>query len=187
MPDALELLLSRNSAPLLREPAPEDSELEVMFRAATRAPDHAWLRPWRFVTIAGAEREGCGEVLEESLRRREPDAAPAALEKVRKAPLRAPMIIVVIARITEHPKVPPVEQRCSAACAAHGILLAAEALGYAGIWRTGAVAFDDYVAGQLGCADNEEIIGFLYIGTRAGPSKGLPELDVGEFVTRWAR
>ena len=77
------------------------------------------------------------------------------------------------------------EQRLSAGCAAQGILLAAEALGYAGIWRTGDPAFDRNVMDGLGLSQNEEIIGFIYLGTRAGERKGLPQLNVEDFVSQW--
>ena len=87
--------------------------------------------------------------------------------------------------ISEHPKVPAVEQRLSAGCAAHSLLLAAEAQGYAGIWRTGDAAFDRRVMDALGLAANEEIIGFLYIGTRDGKTKSLPDLAHDDFVSQW--
>ena len=126
-----------------------------------------------------------GQLLERSLLRREPDADEAAREKARTAPLRAPLLLVAIARLSEHPKVPYVEQRISAGCAAHGVLLAAEALGYAGIWRTGPAAFDRTVMDELGLVPDEEIVGFLYLGTRDGRTKGIPELDPVDFLSAW--
>jgi nitroreductase len=185
MRDTLVFLQTRNSAPRLTEPAPPPEDLQEIFRAALRAPDHAWLRPWRFITIAGQRREAFGEVLEASLLRRNPAADAAALAKARNAPLRAPLVVVVVARITQHPKVPPVEQRLSAGCAAHAILLAAEACGYAGIWRTGEGAFDRTVMDVLGLEANEEIVGFIYLGSREGAAKPLPHLDTAEFVSSW--
>lgn len=150
-----------------------------------RAPDHAWLRPWRFLTIAGDRREALGLVLEQSLMLRQPDADEAARLKARGAPLRAPLLVVVVACLSQHPKVPAIEQRLSAGCAAQGILLAAEACGYAGVWRTGDAAFDRTVMSALGLQDNEEIIGFIYLGSRDGRSKPLPELATAEFVSSW--
>jgi nitroreductase len=185
MNDILAFLHHRNSSPRLTDPAPQPEELEQIFRAALRAPDHAWLRPWRFITIGGERRRDLGDVLEQSLLQRNPNADEAARSKARNAPLRAPLVVVVVARLTEHPKVPPVEQRLSAGCAAHGVLLAAEACGYAGIWRTGDAAFDRRVMDALGLAANEEIIGFLYLGTRDGAAKPLPRLEAGDFVSNW--
>ena len=185
MSETLNLLLHRNSAPKLAGPAPSDEDMDTIVRAGLRAPDHAWLTPWRFVVIRGDRREAFGEVLAEALARREPDADQAALDKARAAPLRAPLMIAVLAHIKPHPKVPPVEQRLSAGCAAHAMLLATEALGFAGIWRTGGAAFDENVHRALNAEANEEIIGFLYIGTRAGKAKPLPQREPRHFTSDW--
>ncbi len=185
MPDVLQCLQTRNSAPRLVAPGPTGAQLNELLQAALRAPDHAWLRPWRFIAIEGERRDDFGEVLERCLLRRDPGADPSAREKARSAPLRAPLLLVVVARLQEHPKVPVDEQRLSAGCAAHAILLAAEALGYAGIWRTGNAAFDPYVGSALGLESNEEIIAFLYLGTRDGSPKNLPQLSSADFLSRW--
>lgn len=185
MTDLLHFLQHRNSSPKLTGPAPSDAELEEIFRAALRVPDHAWLRPWRFITIAGERRDDFGLVLERCLRQRNPRADEAALQKARNAPLRAPLVVVVVARLTEHPKVPLIEQRLSAGCSAHAILLAAEACGYAGIWRTGAASFDRAVMAALGLDANEEITGMIYLGTRDGSRKTLPSLAAADFVSNW--
>ncbi len=185
MNDILNFLQSRNSAPRLVAPAPSAAELEQIFRCALRAPDHAWMRPWRFLTISGERREDLGELLEHALLQRNPNASAGEREKARNSPLRAPLVIVSVVRISEHPKVPSVEQRLSAGCAAHAVLLGAEALGYAGVWRTGPAAFDPTVMSGLGLNDDEEIIGFLYLGTRDGDPKRLPELAPADYVSHW--
>jgi len=156
-----------------------------MVKAAVRVPDHAWLRPWRFLAIQGSRREALGAVFEAALVERNPDADASAHEKARKSPFRAPLVLVVIARLSEHPKVPLQEQRMSAACAAHAILLAAQAQGYAGVWRTGDAAFDRGVMSELGLAENEEITGFIYLGTRDGPAKMIPALAPDDFLSQW--
>jgi len=185
MNDILTFLQQRNSSPKLAAPAPSQDELQEIFRAAFRAPDHAWLRPWRFLVIAGERREVFGELLEQCLVKRNPQADETARTKARNAPLRAPLVIVPVVKLQEHPKVPHVEQRLSTGCAAHGLLLAAQALGYAGVWRTGDPAFDRNVMDVRGLAPDEEIIGFVYIGTREGEPKKLPSLDPADFVSNW--
>ena len=185
MNDVVEFLMNRNSSPRLAGPAPDAASLEAMFKVAMRAPDHAWLHPWRFLTIRGDRREALGQVFEQCLMLRKPEADDGARLKARNAPLRAPLLVVVIVRLSEHPKVPHAEQRLSAGCAAQGILLAAEATGYAGIWRTGDAAFDRNVMDALGLSEDEEIVGFLYLGSRDGKSKALPQLSTAEFVASW--
>ncbi len=185
MNDVIQFLQQRNSAPKLIAPAPSAAELESIYGAAMRAPDHARLRPWRFISVAGDRRQALGVLLRDALLARNPQADESAQDKAEKSSLRAPLIVVVVARITEHPKVPAIEQRLSAGCAAHGLLLAAQALGYAGVWRTGDAAFDRNVMDGLGLSDNEEVTGFLYLGTREGDPKPLPSLAIADFVSQW--
>jgi nitroreductase len=185
--DAVDLLLNRASVTRLADPAPTAAQLDLIFRAALRAPDHGQLRPWRFLTIQGEARERLGELFAEALRLRQPDASEETLHKPRKMPLRAPMVVVVIARVLSHPKIPASEQVLAVACAAHGILLAAHSQGLGAVWRTGEFAYDRHVAQQLGLAENEQLLGFIYLGTPEGNLRTPPELDPRSFVSQWDR
>ena len=182
---ALELLLNRNSHPKLVDPAPQGGSLELMYQAALRAPDHAALRPWRFIECSGEGLKRLGEVFVKAELARNPGADIEGLNKLRLQPLRAPLVIAVIARIQEHPKVPPSEQLLAAGCAAHSLLLAAEAEGFAGMWRSGWLCFDPLVKQELGLAAADELVGFIYLGTPAGRRKPLPEQATADFVERW--
>ena len=182
--DALELLFERNSQPLLAEPAPSDSEVELLLKAAFRAPDHAWLRPWRFISIRGESRNRLGDLFAEASAQ-DDSVSPEKVDKIRGKPLRAPLIIVVVVKTQDHPKVPEWEQYVSAGCAAQGILYAAHALGYGAIWRTGSMAENAHVNQGLGLADNEKIIGFVYLGTAKTGGKTIPELDTADFLSDW--
>lgn len=184
-PAALAFLQQRNSAPRLTAPAPDEQQFEQMLRCAMRSPDHAWLRPWRFISFRDERREDFGQLLLASVLRRNPEAEQAARDKALGAALRAPLVVAVMASIQEHPKVPAWEQRISAGCAAFGLSLAAEALGYAAVWRTGEYAQDAQLLADLGCAANEECVGFLYIGTRDGVPKAIPELAPADFHRSW--
>lgn len=182
--DALDLLLGRVSVSRLCEPAPDAAQLDLLFRAAFRAPDHGQLRPWRFLVVEGEGRERLGELLAEAVRQ-QPDAEVKAQEKARKMPLRAPMLVVAIGSPRPHAKVPESEQLLTVGCAVHGMLLAAQALGLGGIWRTGPLAYDRFVAQGLGLSEQEQILGFLYLGTPEGGLRTPPALDPADFVSVW--
>lgn len=51
--DALTLLTQRKSNKKLTAPAPNQVQLEQMFQAALRAPDHGKLEPYHFVVMQG--------------------------------------------------------------------------------------------------------------------------------------
>ncbi|OEC35354.1 Nitroreductase [Pseudomonas cuatrocienegasensis] len=183
--DALDALINRVSVPRLCEPAPDAAQREQLFRAALRAPDHGQLRPWRFLTIEGEAREQLGELFAEALLRKNPQTAEEALNKARNMPLRAPLLVVVIARTQAHAKVPTQEQVLAVGCAAHGMLLAAHAQGLGAVWRTGDMAYDAWVNAGLGLGDGEQNLGFLYIGTPEREPRTAPQAVIEDFVSAW--
>ena len=183
--DALDALLNRVSAPRLAEPGPTREQLDAICRAALRAADHALLRPWRFLVIREQARERLGELFVEAALAADPTLTPAGQDRLRGKTLRAPMIIVVIASHIAHPKVPGIEQDLSAAAAAQNMLNAAHAQGLGAMWRTGSMAYDQQVMAGLGLAENEKIIGFIYLGAINGKAKTLRPEDPTEHFKEW--
>jgi hypothetical protein len=184
--DAMELLLTRESALKLEAPGPSAAELDQIFAAAVRSPDHGRLRPWHFVVIGEFQRGRFGDLMADSLQRRDPEASAEALRREREKAFRAPCIVAVAAKVKREAKIRPIEQIASAAAAAQTIVLAAPALGYGAVWKTGAPAYDPAVKLALGLAEDDDIIGFLYIGTRTGGSAPFLRPVATDFVTTWA-
>lgn len=184
--EALDALINRVSVARLGEPAPTPEQRELLFRAALRAPDHGQLRPWRFLTVEGAARETLGELFARAQSARDPQAPAAVLDKARAMPLRAPLLVVVIASLKDHPKVPESEQLLAAGSAAHGLLLAAHAQGIGAMWRTGELSYDATVHAGLGLTGNERVVGFLYLGTPQGELRKPLPLDPADFVSGWS-
>lgn len=183
--DILSFLQQRSSAPRLTTPAPSADQLQAMFQAACRVPDHARLRPWRFLCVSGDRRAALGELMAECALANNPDINDMMLEKTRNGPLRAPVVVIVVASAKPHAKVPYCEQQWSAACAAYALVLAAEAEGFGGVWRTGELAFDRNLMTRLGLSAQEEIIGFIYLGTRQNECRSIPHVDLEEKVHYW--
>jgi nitroreductase len=182
--NALEALHSRGSLGKLSEPAPRGEALDNMLKAALRASDHQRLRPWRFLLIEGEAREKLGQIFAEAALATDPGLSSEKQTEIAAKALRAPLIVVVVARVREHPKVPDIEQLLSAGAAAQLMLVAAHAQGFAGIWRTGGVAYDPRVALRLGLESGDRIVGFLYLGT-ASAQKKIVETDPAEFTVHW--
>lgn len=161
--DALDLVVNRRSASRLSEPAPKGEALENILRAGMRAPDHGTLQPWRFVIIEDEGRERFSQLLVAAAH--EDRMEEKAIEKARKSPFRAPMIITVVAHCEEHHKVPRWEQVVSAGCAVMAMQMAAQAQGFNGIWRSGAWTEHHAVRQAFNCREQDAIVGFLYLGT----------------------
>lgn len=188
--DALENLLGRYSTPakLLNEPAPNDAELQTLFAAAVTAPDHCNLQPWRFLVISGNARRRLGDVFVEAYKKRDPNASVAQLENYRLKPLRAPLIIAVVADIQAgNLKVPVQEQLISAGVAAQHIQLAARALGYQSIWLTGINTHDLHVSSAMGLGFDEKIVGFIYLGSSQQPTLPPERPEPQQFVSEWTQ
>jgi len=189
--EALELLQHRRSTPAdqLDPPAPEGEDLDTILQAGVSAPDHDGLRPWHFLLIQGAARPRLGEVFAQALRQRDPDADAASLDKQRAKPQRAPLIVAVIACVDpDNARVPAIEQILSAGAALHRMQIAAQALGYGGVWLTGPSAHDGTVAEALGLDFDDRLVGFLYLGTPAphAATAGPPRPAVSAHATTWS-
>ena len=185
----LDLLLSRQSVSprLLEEPVPSEAELERAFQVALHAPDHGGLQPWRFRIVRGESRNKLGDLYAEALNRKTPDATEQQIEAARQKPLRAPMVIVVLAKITtNNPKVPPVEQIVSAGCALQNMLNCFHAMGYGAMLVTGVPAYDEGVRAAFGLAEEDALIGFLNVGTVADMPALRERKAPAGFVEEWS-
>lgn len=186
--NALDLMLGRASVPALLHEATEisDAELAQLYQAAMTAPDHGQLRPWRFLTIRGDARARLGDVFAEALLRRTPDAEPGMVEKDRQKPLRSPLLIAVIARLTpDHPKAPEIEQLLAAGMAGYNLILAAQAAGLGAVWLTGAPAYDSHVQAALGLSTGETLLGFVYVGRPKREFRAPRRPDWQHYVSEW--
>jgi nitroreductase len=181
---ALHLLLNRQSSGALVEPAPSGADLDIILDAGLRAPDHGRLRPWRFVVIRGDAKAKWADRVAEAIKQRNPENAPATIDKYRAWVQRTPLIVAVGAEIKANHKIPEIEQLLSTGAAAMNMLNAAHFLGYAGMWVTGLNAYDPHVASVLGLEAPSRLVGFLALGTpRPGPTFARPALE--DHVTEW--
>ena len=180
--DALKNILNRVSARKLSEPHPSTEEMEIVYKAALRAPDHAWLRTSSFIEVKDEGLKKLSNIFFD-FGKTIPDLSDEVLNKYKNAPFRAPMIVILVNTYKEHPKVPAIEQKLSTAAAAQNIMLALNAMNYSCIWRTGKMAFNEMISRELGLNENQEILGYLYIGTETGEKKKIPNLDIDDFVS----
>ena len=100
--DAIENLLTRNSPRELSLPAPSKEDMQEIYQAALRAPDHAWLRPSRFIEVRGESLQKLSNIFEDFANEHIENITPELLEKYKAAPFRAPIIVILATKITEH-------------------------------------------------------------------------------------
>lgn len=181
--DALGLLLTRSSYAKLSAPAPSGEALENILKAGLRAPDHANLSPFKFIVCQNDGLQKLADIYYKAAIASE--MSEAVIEKSLNLPFRAPMIVVGIMQYQEHEKVPRVEQIATTACAMENMQMAAYAQGFNGMWRTGAFAHDANVKTAFGLSEQDEIIGYLYLGTPENETPIKKQKEVSEFVEYW--
>ena len=135
-------------------PRPTHAELLTLVSAAGRVADHSSLRPWRLIELRGADRERLGRAINKA------DGDKGSSSK----PLRAPLLIAVVASYRKSDKVPRWEQEAVASGVAHVLSLLLDEAGWGVLWRTGHYTRSKPVAKAHGLGKNEELLGWLYVG-----------------------
>lgn len=164
----IDVIKRRRSISKMTGQQPTREQIEQVLEAAVHAPNHHKVEPWKFFVLAGKAREELGAVMETSLASRLEKAASnqvqAILNKERSKPLRSPVVIVVIAEHPASSKVLEIENIEATAAAVQNMLLVAEEMGLACIWRTGDPAYDPRVKQWFGLSTQDHIIAFVYLG-----------------------
>jgi nitroreductase len=168
-----DLIKRRRSIGKMISERPTREQIEKLLEAATHAPNHHKVQPWKFIVVSGNAREELGTVMALSLAERleetRSDKAQAILNKERNKPLRSPVVIVVVSEASNQPNVMEIENIEATAAAVQNMLLVAEEMGLACMWRTGDAAYDPHVKQWLGLESGEHIISFLNVGYPAIP------------------
>jgi nitroreductase len=185
--EVLDFLALRRSAPvaLLGEPGPSPAEVDALLHVAARVPDHGKLAPWRFLVFEGEARAKAGVILERQARRSQTHLPEEGFALEAQRFLRAPVVVAVISRLIDTPKIPEWEQRLSSAAACMQLLNAACAMGYSAQWVTDWCAYDVEVFKAFGLGAGEKIAGYVYVGTAREPSPERVRPDVAALTSRW--
>lgn len=182
-PEVLAFLARRRSASAmaLRAPGPSDAQLTDLLNLAARVPDHGKLSPWRFILLAD-EGKSAFAVRLEAIAATRADA-PKLVAKLGK--LKAPPLGVAVISRTVDGDIPAWEQQLSAGAVCTTLLYAATAMGYGANWITDWYAYDPDARAALGLARDEQIAGFVFIGTPADTPQERVRPDVAALTTRW--
>ena len=187
--DAIDVLLTRRSVVVANQidPGPDDAALEKILRAATRVPDHGKLAPWRIQILRKDGQAALGDLLARMFVAQYPEANEKQIAFERQRPQRAPLLLVVTAKLRRGHKIPVMEQMLSGGAVCMSLLIAAQALGYCGQWLTEWPAYRSEVARFLGHdPETDKIIGFVYLGSRAEAPDDRPRPDLADIVSEWS-
>jgi len=183
----LDAIRRRRSIGKTTDEVPPRSLIEQMLEAATWAPNHHLTEPWRFVVLSGEGRNLLGRAAGAAAAAGidDPEQAERARAKAAAKPLRAPYVIAVISAPAEDGKTPEIEEHAAVAAAAQNMLLAADALGLAAMWRSGAPAFAQEVRDLFGVSPRGQILGFIYVGYPAMERPTRERTPFSHFTQWW--
>jgi nitroreductase len=133
------------------EAVPHDT-LDELLELARWAPNHHRTNPWRFRAL--------GPV---TLERLKDAAGPSEAPKLERAPTLVLASCVLSGDLQQDE-----EDVCATACAIYTVLLAAQARGLAGYWRTPRVLRTKAGREAVGLPDGERFLGLIHLGTPRG-------------------
>ncbi|CAH0191941.1 nitroreductase family protein [Microbacterium sp. Bi121] len=173
---AYEAALARQSWSKVTGDGPTHEELVRLVAAAGRVADHSSLRPWRLIELRGDDRVRLGKAIAKADKDRHPSSKP----------MRAPVLIAVVASFQKSSKVPHWEQEAVAAGVAHTLSLLLDEAGWGVFWRTGGYTRSKPVAKAHGLKKNEELLGWLYVGEKPADRKPgrRKSVDAEAFISR---
>lgn len=150
-----------------------DEHIQNIIALADWAPTHGQTEPWRFFVFAGEalKKFGCfhaGLYWEETP---EDKRVQAKYDKLILSAERASHLIIAVMKRSIASKIPEKEERAAVAASIQNILLGATALGIATFWSTGGMTYHPELKRYLQLAEEDSIIGLLYLGYTDEPER----------------
>ena len=185
--DAFEAIKTRRSIGLVKQDSVPKEIIEQIIEAGTYAPNHFRTEPWRFFVLMGEGRNRLGQVFEDITKLENTDDTPESLiskmEKAKKNPLRAPVIIAVGIEPSDKKNIILAEEYGAVNSAVQNMLLAAHSFGLGAVWRTGKIAYHDKVKEFFGLSAKGEIVAFIYLGYPDMEPKPAKKTPIDQLTT----
>lgn len=142
-----------------------DKIVNKMLENANWAPSHKQTEPWRFVVF---KRNGLKKLAQfQADLYKEKSTGEGVFnemtyEKLLNKPLECSHIIAI--GMNRNPIVPEVEEVCATACAVQNMWLTASANNIGCYWSTGGITFYGNAKPFFGLGEDDQLLGFLYLG-----------------------
>ena len=170
----------------LAQPGPDAEQLRAILLAASAAPDHHDLVPWRFVIIPAAARPALAQAFEAALRERDPEATSEQCSKAREKAFRSPLLLLAIARLRDQdPEIPPNQRLVSAGCALQNMLLMATAQGFGSALTSGKALESRVFRERFALGADEQALCFISVGTIEGARRNRVRATPDRYVTEF--
>jgi nitroreductase len=138
------------------------------------------------VVIAPESRSNLADLFEAAARETHGDLTEDGLKRAREKAFNGACLIAIVAHIREDVvDVPAHEQWVSVGAALQNILLAAMALGFGAMIVSGDKVASRVLQSGLEIKPEEQLVGFVAIGTSAKGPHPIERPEVGEVLTTW--
>ncbi len=137
------------------------------------APNHANTEPWRFIVYenAGLIKFCTDHAALYKAHTPEEKFTEAKYQNLLNMSQTVSHLVLVYMKRTEKARIPLLEEFAAVAAATQNILLGAESLGIAVLWSTGGMAHHPAMKTYLGMAEEDIVMGLLYMGYTDEPAK----------------
>jgi nitroreductase len=150
-----------------------DDTINSLLKLADWAPTHGRTEPWRFIVFSNtAVTKFCADHAELYKANTPEDKFTSAKYEglIHMADKSSHIIAVYMKRLPEA-KIPVIEDIAATAAAIQNILLGAQALGIAVLWSTGGMVHHTACKQYFGLAEEDKMMGILYMGHTDDPAK----------------
>jgi nitroreductase len=141
-----------------------DDQVESLLQLADWTPTHGYTEPWRFQVYSNPP-EFCRQHAELYKQHTSPENfTESVYNNLLHQGDSASHVILASMKRGDLPKIPVIEEMEAAACAVQNILLGATALGMASFWSTGGMALRPPMKNFLNLAEDDHVVGVIYLG-----------------------
>ncbi len=163
-----------------------ETAIHQLLELADWAPTHARTEPWRFVvyTETGLQKF-CQEHADLYKAYTDPEKfTTAKYQSIIQNGEKVSHLILVYMKRQPTKKIPLVEEIAATAAAMEHILLGAQALGISCLWSTGGMTHHESMKQMLGLAEDDMVMGLLYLGYTDEPSsEGKRNIPLSEKIS----
>ncbi|WHA53417.1 nitroreductase family protein [Acinetobacter pittii] len=159
--DLYDLIVNRFSSTRFLEKDICDEDIAKIIKACESANDHGNLRAWEMRIFSKNTKDILLNLLIKDINER--NGTDIEIEKVKRNVSKSPLILCISSKILQS-KISRKDQIYAVAAVCQIITLTSYALGLASIWKTGKFSDSNIVKKGLDISQDDEIVGFIYIG-----------------------
>lgn len=165
-------------------PGPDAEQKRLILEAASAAPDHDQILPWRFVEIPEEGRTTLGQAFAQALVERDPNASEEERLQARDKAMRSPWLLLLLVRTGGQPQdIAASERLLSAGAAVQNMLLMAAAQGLGSSLTSGKAMASVALRSLFRLSDQEQAVCFLNFGHIGDARKERPRPAVSQYFS----